>query len=127
MKDAEGKVWEKGASMPSPRPPLSPNLQVSTNPEALHTFSLWGFLFMEAPSLKHDYLNHWPWQLIQPPAPLSSPEIRGIGLKVSVNYSRLSLPAIRDWFPKKQQATILRRFLKVLSLRIKDTHFALNT
>lgn len=52
--------------------PLSPNLQMLSNLEALSKPMFWGF-FLEVSLHNRDWWNHWP--LIQPPSPLSFPEI----------------------------------------------------
>ena len=60
----QGKGKEPGPSMPSPGGPLSPNLHVFTNLEALRTLSLWVF----TGALLHSHDGDWfNLQALSPP------------------------------------------------------------
>ena len=71
----QGKGKGCGASMPSPSMPLSPDLHLFTNPEALGIPSFW--VFMEASLYRHDWLSHWLLAIDSTPS--LSPLLRGQG------------------------------------------------
>lgn len=56
----QGEVWGQEVELPwAHSAPPSPNLHVSTDPEALRTLSFW--VIWDASLRRHDWLNHGPW------------------------------------------------------------------
>lgn len=83
--------------------PLSPHLRVFHNPV------LWGCLGrLYYTGLTDELIGHW--QLIQPPSPLPSPELREVGLKVLISAHGLVPMATSPL------TSSLRCFPKVISL-----------
>lgn len=78
-----------GASLLSPRAPLSPNLRVSTNLEALGT--LFFRVFMEASWLRPGSVSHWPFAVEPNLWPVFPPWIVPI-------FSHGWFPGSQPWF-----------------------------
>ena len=90
-------------SMSSSGAPFSPNLHVSTNPEALQSLSSW--VFREALLSCHDSLNQW--LLIQPPGPHLLPEVRDGTQSSNSLVTWLVLPATSPYLQVRSRSHLI--------------------
>ena len=95
----QGKVWRKDEERQCLLwAPLSPNLHVFSNPEALQTLILWVFIETSLP--RHDQWNLWSSVIKLNFQPLSLPQRPGIEVELKiptpVGFSGNQLPPLDD-------------------------------
>lgn len=103
-RDAEGKVWGKGAERPCCLSTLlslkSPAYQLRSSPNPIF------FLFLEVSLHRCDWLNHWPLviELNLHPLPAPTPFLLGDGSKSSNHLIKIGSPILM-WRPKVTSLT----------------------